>query len=124
MSGLKRTTQTLRVEIANGSLAAERTFEKQLRSDFDECCGLIMYTTSNGGDANFRVELVDENSQPIFEMVHNKELEGSTSVPVNDRYKEVLFRSKDRKVTLRVSTTQALTSDFKADFVFKLQTIN
>lgn len=124
MSNIARTTDTLRVTIANGSAAGERTFTKTLRSDYDECIGLVAYITSNGGDANFRMELVNKHGQPIVEMVHNREFEGNTAVPINERYKEVLFLSKDEKVTLRVSTNSTLTSDLTLDFVFKLQKIN
>lgn len=123
MSNIARTTETLRVVIPNGSAAGERTFEKTLRSDYDECIGITAYTTSNGGDANFRMELVNRNGQIIVEMVHNREFEGNTAVEVNSRYKEVLFRSKDEKVALRVSTTQVLTSDLTLDFVFKVQSV-
>lgn len=118
---LNVTTETLRVVIPSGTTAGEKTFEKTTRGDYKEATGVVGYITSNGGDANFRTQLETENGTAIYDMVHNRDIEGSVAVPREQRYKDVMFSTSGAKVKLRVVTNVTLTSDLVMDFVIKVQ---
>lgn len=119
------TTQTKKILIPSGTAALQlKTFTAKLRPEYADCIGVCMYTSSNGGDPNFQVELTDTNGSPIFDAVHNREVEGHSTIPLKDRYKEQFFAAAGREFIIRITTTANLTSDLVADFVFKLRNCN
>ncbi|MFD3001438.1 hypothetical protein ACFS7Z_13785 [Pontibacter toksunensis] len=114
-----RKNQTVTVVLPAGTPAGVHEVTEILDTQYQQCVGVAVYETSNGGVPNYKIGLRDD-TQTYQMNTHRDDWVSSTDVAPDERYKSLDLPVNGSRLTIRTQLQAALTSELSYDIVFRL----
>lgn len=116
--------EKLRLDVAtviveNGATQGRYTHKHTLNSQFKYVVGVALLTNNNGGDANFKTNITDNNGV-VVDMVNHKIMATSDQVAQREKFMPIMFEADGKTIEINTQVHTALSSELEYQMVFLL----